>query len=209
MMRHWSGALPAKSKTRPRRASVAGRTTWREFLSDQRRAACVLRHGRVERVPLLRLRPSERISPPSLGRKFLAVLGAGRTRDALVHQGAAEVGARLEASRRAGRPHLHPGGLDVRDLRMERAAARPRASSPLPGTLARDEPALPYIGASICTKGNRTNSVKPPVSTCRSRRAMRCRDQDKGGLDMAVHDRRGRAQAEALCGLRLRAIAPC
>ena len=34
-----------------------------------------------------------------------------------------------------------------------------------------------YIGASMCTKGSGTNSVKPPVSTCRSRSASRWRDQ--------------------------------
>ena len=39
---------------------------------------------------------------------------------------------------------------------------------------------LRYIGASICTKGNGTNSVKPPVSACKSRKASRCRAQDSG-----------------------------
>ena len=59
---------------------------------------------------------------------------------------------------------------------------------------------LRYIGASICTNGNGTNSVKPPVSTCKSRKARRCRAQDSGMLDMPVHDRGCRAQAKAVRG---------
>ena len=39
---------------------------------------------------------------------------------------------------------------------------------------------LRYIGASMCTKGNGTNSVKPPVSACKSRTTRRCRAQDRG-----------------------------
>src|SRR5262249_56375679 len=31
-----------------------------------------------------------------------------------------------------------------------------------------------YIGASMWTKGSGTNSVKPPVSACKSRSARRC-----------------------------------
>ena len=37
-----------------------------------------------------------------------------------------------------------------------------------------------YIGASMCTNGSGTNSVKPPVSACRSRKTSKCRAQFSG-----------------------------
>ena len=43
-----------------------------------------------------------------------------------------------------------------------------------------------------------TNSVKPPVRACSARRCSRCRAQCTGSVDMAEHDRRRGAQADAM-----------
>ena len=57
-------------------------------------------------------------------RQLLAMLGAGGTGDRLVHQGAAEiVGAGIETILGALDAHLHPRGLDVPDVRVERQPA--------------------------------------------------------------------------------------
>ncbi len=50
------------------------------------------------------------------------------------------------------------------------------------------------------TNGNGTNSVKPPVSSCSARTRSRCRAQCAIALDMAEHDRCGRAQADPVRG---------
>src|SRR6266851_1210429 len=56
----------------------------------------------------------------ALGRHLLAVHGTGRTGDALVHQGAAEiVGAGREAEGGPLAAHLDPGGLNVGDQRVQ------------------------------------------------------------------------------------------
>ena len=58
-----------------------------------------------------------------------------------------------------------------------------------------------YIGASMWTKGSGTNSVKPPVRLQVAQRAADAAPSDCGPLDMAVHDGRRRAQADA-CAAR-------
>ena len=55
------------------------------------------------------------------GIRFLTVARARRTRDAFIHQGAAEIiCARREAGDHALMSHLDPRGLDVRDHGIER-----------------------------------------------------------------------------------------
>src|SRR4029079_11850539 len=57
----------------------------------------------------------------AFGRQFLAVLVARSTRNAFVHERAAQiVGACVEASGRALGPELDPGGLDIFDQGMQR-----------------------------------------------------------------------------------------
>ena len=94
----------------------------RQFRRIERHRAPFLRGRPIQRVALHRHAPDradQRLH--RLGRKLLPVLRAGRARDALVHQRAAEVvGAGVQAQRRAVRPHLHPRRLDVGDQRMQR-----------------------------------------------------------------------------------------
>ena len=93
-----------------------------ESRGAERRRPPFRRDGAVERGPLFRLaaKRADQVLH-GLGRKLLSVLRAGGARDALVHQGAAEiVRAGLKTRRRALRPHLDPGGLDVRDMGMKR-----------------------------------------------------------------------------------------
>ena len=52
----------------------------------------------------------------------------------------------------------------------------------------------------MCTKGSGTNSVKPPVSRLQVAQRQQVPRPVPGRLDMAEHDRGGRAQAEPMRG---------
>ena len=79
------------------------------------------RHVAVERGALPGAAAEARGQGCELGRvELLAVDAAGCARDRFVHERAAEViGPGLKAQRRPLRPHLHPRGLDVGDVRMQ------------------------------------------------------------------------------------------
>ena len=136
-----------------------------------------------------------------LRREFLAVLGAGGARDAFVHQRAAHVvGTGVEAHRRSLRSHLHPGRLDVGDQRVQRQAGHGVHQDRLAQGWSLARQPRRYIGASMCTNGSGTNSVKPPVSRLQVAQHQQMPRPVQRALDVAVHDGGGGAQAKRVRG---------
>src|SRR5215469_15424420 len=84
----------------------------------------LLRGGAVKRIALARDAAERANEALHLDRRhLLSVARTGRTGDGLVHQRAAEiVGAAAQTCFHALAAHLHPGGLDVGDQRMQREA---------------------------------------------------------------------------------------
>ena len=153
----------------------------------------------VQRRSLPGLATDGRSQRRQLGRvHFLAVRAAGRARDRLVHQRAAEiVRARFEAARRAGRTHLDPRGLHAAQARDAARAARPRASAGPRGTSGPSARVPCARAAPPCARtASGTNSVNPPVLACSAAHAQQVARPVQRRIDVTVHDRRGRPQAD-------------
>ena len=198
-----SGAFPAPAAISRHAHPHAARRTWRaraagragHRLTDRRLLARRRLHDRRQvgrdhgcRSTLFRHRPIERVA--------LHRFAADRA-DQRFHRRAAETPGRAGCRRRArcsrssacrrdrwrrtsGRSRRPPapssprtsGCLVISGCRASRATECMSTASRNVGP----ERAMPrrYIGASMWTKGSGTNSVKPPVSACRSRSASRC-----------------------------------
>src|SRR5260370_13077576 len=85
----------------------------------------LLRDGAVKRIALAGDAAERANEALHFGwRHLLSVTRTGRTGDGLVHQRAAEiVGAAAQTCLHALAAHLHPGGLDIGDQRMQGEAA--------------------------------------------------------------------------------------
>ena len=91
--------------------------------------------------------------------------------------------------------HLHPARLQVRDRPAERQAEGGGVLEVLGSS---EISSIPWVRPSIVLKGMKlsgTNSVMPPVRSCRARTTPHVAGELARLLDVAEHHRRGRAQA--------------
>ena len=181
------------------------RTTGARSAAFERRGAPLLRDRAVERGPLLRRRGrSSGSAPPSPRAETPAPCSVPAAREMLsfISVPPRSLAPALQAGRGALGAHLHPGGLDVGDVRMQHQPRRPHASAPPRG---RSGPCAPrpcrydrrfHVHERQRHEFGEAAGLAPAGRAARSR----CRAQCTGLLDMAEHDRGGRAQADAVRG---------